>query len=563
MSDATAPADFEQLLADHWEFNMQESPLWATRIGDHRFDDRLPAVSVADADRQEAAMRRFLGRLEALPRAALPPAAQLNYDLLARELRDSLAEFAFRTYLLPISKVSGPQIYLPELPIIAPFATGEDYAHYITRLRGFPRFIEDHIGLMSTGLRRGYVPPQAILEGCVEQTRAHVVEDPAASVFHEPLERLPQTLNEEERAELRVSGRAAITEAVVPAYRTLLRYLQEEYVPAARAEVGAWTLPDGAAFYEHRVRAYTTLDVTPQQVHEIGWKEVRRIHAEMETILHQVGFTGDFHAFTQFLRTDPQFYVDTPTALLQHVALILKKMDGELPTLFGRLPRTPYGMREIPAYSAPQQTAAYYFPPAGDGTQAGFYYVNTYELKSRPLYEYEALSLHEAVPGHHLQIALQQELDLPNFRRFGGVTAFVEGWALYAERLGLEAGFYQDPYSDFGRLTYEMWRACRLVVDTGIHALRWTRQQAIDFMAEHTSLTLLNIANEVDRYIAWPGQALAYKMGELKIRELRAWAEEQLGPAFDRRAFHGVVLEEGSIPLDVLEARVRRWGEER
>ena len=538
---------------------MRENPLWATRCGDHRFDDRLPAVSVAAAERQAVEMRRFQERLEAMDRAALPPAGQLNYDLLARDLGDALAEFNFGTHLLPLNRSSGPQIYLPDLPIIAPFATAEDYAHYIARLQGFPRFLADYVDLMSTGLRQGYVPPRVTLEGCAEQIQAHVVADPAASVFHGPFERFPHALGERERAELHAAGRAAITEAVGPAFRNLLRFLQEEYLPKARADVGAWALPDGAAFYEHRVRSFTTLDVTPQQVHEIGRAEVQRIRAEMAAIPRRVDFAGDFHAFLHFLRADPRFYVDTPAALLQHVALILKKMDGELPTLFGRLPRTPYGIREIPAFSAPQQTTAYYFPPAGDGTQAGFYYVNTYNLKSRPLYEHEALSLHEAVPGHHLQIALQQELDLPNFRRFGSVTAFVEGWALYAERLGLETGFYQDPYSDFGRLTYEMWRACRLVVDTGIHALRWSRQQAVDFMAENTGLTLLNIANEVDRYIAWPGQALAYKISEIKIRELRTRAESELGARFNLREFHDLLLGSGAVPLDVLEEMVVRW----
>jgi uncharacterized protein (DUF885 family) len=291
----------------------------------------------------------------------------------------------------------------------------------------------------------------------------------------------------------------------------------------------------------------------------MGLSEVKRIRAEMEAIIRRVNFDGDFRAFVNFLRTDPHFYVDTPDALMKETALILKKMDGELPRLFKTLPRTPCGIRPVPDYIAPY-TAAYYMPPTGDGTRAGFFYVNTYDLKSRPLYELEALSLHEAVPGHHLQIALQQELEaMPNFRRFGGFTAFSEGWGLYAERLGLEAGFYQDPYSDFGRLTYEMWRACRLVVDTGMHALGWTRQQAIDFMTDHTASTALSIANEVDRYIAWPGQALAYKTGELKIRELRSLAERELGTAFDVREFHDVVLREGALPLSALETIIKNW----
>ena len=302
------------------------------------------------------------------------------------------------------------------------------------------------------------------------------------------------------------------------------------------------------------------MDITPEEVHQIGLNEVKRIRGEMEAIIQQVGFKGAFKEFIDFLRTDPRFYVTDKEQYLKEISYVLKRMDGELPRLFGRLPRLPYGIREIPAYIAPKTTTAYYQPGAPDGTRAGYYYINTYNLKSRPLYEIEALSFHEAVPGHHLQIALQQELEnVPNFRRIAGFTAFVEGWALYAEQLGLEVGFYTDPYSNFGRLTYEMWRALRLVVDTGMHYLGWSRQQAIDFMADNSALTLLNIKNEVDRYISWPGQALAYKMGQLKIRELRALAEKELGDRFDVREFHDIIHRDGAIPLTLLEENVRRW----
>jgi uncharacterized protein (DUF885 family) len=360
----------------------------------------------------------------------------------------------------------------------------------------------------------------------------------------------------------RLSGEArrAIAESVVPGYRRFLAFMRDEYVPAARGSIAASALPKGREFYRHRVRQFTTLELTPEQVHEVGLAEVARIRKEMDDAIRDAHFEGDFNAFVEFLRSDPRFYVDTPEKLLKEVSLTLKKMDGQLPKLFKTLPRTPYGIREIPAYIAPSTTTAYYQPPPGDGTLAGFYYVNTFNLKSRPLYEIEALSLHEAVPGHHLQIARQQELqDLPSFQRFAGFTAFVEGWGLYAERLGLETGFYRDPYSNFGRLSYEMWRACRLVVDTGMHYLGWTREQAIEFMAANTALTKLNIVNEVDRYIAWPGQALAYKMGELKFRELRRKAEERLGDRFDVREFHDVVLGSGAVPLSVLERIVDEY----
>jgi uncharacterized protein (DUF885 family) len=364
---------------------------------------------------------------------------------------------------------------------------------------------------------------------------------------------------EGDRARLAEAGARAIASAVIPAYAALADFLRDEYLPGARDDAAASSLPNGADFYAHRLRYYTSLDLTPESVHATGVSEVARIRAEMEALIARTGFQGDLRGFIDFLRSDPRFYAQTAETLLQATAYVLKRMDGELPRLFQTLPRLPYGIRAIPDYAAPGNTTAYYQPGAGDGTRAGMYYVNVYDLPSRPLYEVEALSLHEAVPGHHLQIALQQELSLPNFRRFGGFTAFVEGWALYAERLGLEVGFYTDPYSDFGRLSYEMWRACRLVVDTGLHALGWSRQQAIDFMAENTASTLLNIANEVDRYIAWPGQAVAYKIGELKIRALRAQAEAALGPAFSLRAFHSVVLGSGAVPLDVFENLVADW----
>jgi uncharacterized protein (DUF885 family) len=336
--------------------------------------------------------------------------------------------------------------------------------------------------------------------------------------------------------------------------------MEREYIPAARTTIGASALPNGRAYYRQQVRAYTTLELTPEQVHATGLREVARIRTAMDSVMRTTGFRGDFPAFVAFLRADPRFYAASPERLLETTSLVLKRMDGELPRLFGRLPRLSYGIKPIPDYIAPRTTTAYYSPGTPDRTRAGTYFVNTYDLRSRPLYEIESLSLHEAVPGHHLQIALAQELEnVPNFRRVAGFTAFVEGWGLYAESLGGEAGFYTDPYSYFGHLTYDAWRACRLVVDTGIHEMGWTRQQAVDYMAANTGLAMRNIENEVDRYIAWPGQALAYKTGQLKIRELRTEAEQALGPRFDVRAFHDVVLGSGAVPLNVLESNVRAW----
>jgi uncharacterized protein (DUF885 family) len=416
---------------------------------------------------------------------------------------------------------------------------------------------------MRAGIEKGQVLPGIVLEGFKGAIDPHVVDDPTRSLLYEPFTKFPDSIEHAERNRLVEAGRAAISESVVAGYRRFVEFMEKEYVPAARGSIGASALPNGREFYRYRVRKFTTLDLTPEEVHQIGLDEVKRIRAEMEAVIAKTGFEGDFAAFVDHLRTDDEFYADSPEDLMQHVALILKRMDGELPRLFGKLPRTPYGLRPVPDYIAPRTTSAYYQQPTGDGRQAGFYYINTFNLKSRPLFEMEALSLHEAVPGHHLQLALQQEMgDLPEFRRFAGFTVFVEGWALYSERLGLEVGFYQDPYSDFGRLTFEMWRACRLVVDTGMHYLGWTRKQAIDFLAENTALSIHNIESEVDRYISWPGQALAYKIGELKIRELRHQAEEQLGDRFDVRSFHDMILGSGSVPLSVLEENTTRWLEE-
>jgi uncharacterized protein (DUF885 family) len=557
----TAPVQqLHALFADDWERSLRSNPLLATSLGDRRYNHLLPTVTEEAYTVALEQERELLRRLLAIDRRALPPGEQVHADIFERLKRDRVAELEFRSYLMPITSRAGFHLSFPELPDRVPLRTVQDHEDYIARLNAFLEYTRQHIALMRTGIREGYVQPAVALAGFDAALLPHVVDDPEESLLYRPFRAFPSTVPEAERPRLAAAGRHAVATSVVPAYREFLAFMRDEYVPAGRTDVGASALPDGRAFYRHRVRQFTTLDVTPEEVHATGVAEVARIRSEMEAIVRRVGFAGTFAEFLHFLRTDPRFYAETPEQLMKEVAHVLKRMDGELPRLFGRLPRMPYGIREVPAYVAPRTTTAYYTGPAGDGTRAGFYWVNTYDLPSRPLYEVEALSLHEAVPGHHLQIALQQELEgLPMFRRFAGFTVFSEGWALYAERLGLEVGFYQDPYSDFGRLTYEMWRACRLVVDTGLHHLGWTRQQAIDFMAANTALALHNVTTEVDRYISWPGQALAYKIGELRIRELRARAEAELGTAFDLRAFHDVVLGSGAVPLDVLERNVTAW----
>ncbi len=548
------------LFNDEWEFRMREDPIMATSYGDHRYNDRLPSVTPGDFQRRAAQVVNFLERLRAIDRSTLDPSDQINYDFFGRVLHNQAADYDFNIHLMPVTKNAGLHILLPDLITVTPFDTLQDYENYLKRLNGINTYARQTIELMQAGMSAGVMPPRPALEGTLEALQKLISSEPEASLFFRPFDCFPGTIQAAQRSALFREGAAAIRSSVIPGFRAMIEFIRDIYLPAARLEPGASALTNGQAYYQYCIRKFTTLDLSAEQVHATGLEEVQRIRAEMEDLIRTTGFEGSFHQFIQILRSEPRFYVDTPEALLEKAALIMKRMDGELPRLFKKLPHTPYGIRQIPEHSAPNSTSAYYFPSTGDGRTAGYYYVNTYDLKSRPLYEYEALGFHEAVPGHHLQLALQVEMgEVPNFRRYGDMTAFIEGWALYAERLGLEVGFYQDPYSNFGRMTFEMWRAVRLVVDTGLHALGWSRQQAIDYMAENTALSLLNIINEIDRYIAWPGQALAYKIGELKIRELRRLAEQSMGEQFDLREFHAEVLENGSLPLDVLEAVVRRW----
>ncbi|MBC8354008.1 MAG: DUF885 domain-containing protein [Planctomycetes bacterium] len=552
--------ELKSLLDESWEFGLQEYPTFATRVGDHRFNDKLSRESITDQQRRLAKQREFQGRWNGIERGTLSKSDRINYDIFGRILGNDIAEAEFEMYLIPISNRWGFHISFPELPQQVPLKTAKDYENYTARLREFSRVTDENIQLMRVGIDKGLVLPAVVLEGYKDSITAHIVDDPTKSLLYDAFKDFPDRVGEDQRKILRDAGRSAIVEHVVPSYQKFLKFMQDEYVPNCRGSIAASALPNGREYYRHRVRLFTTLDVTPDEVHATGHREVKRIRAEMDEIIKRVEFDGDFAGFVEHLRNDARFYAETPEQLMKETAFVLKKMDGQLPKLFKTLPRTPYGIREVPAYIAPKTTTAYYQQPAGDGSQAGFYYVNTYNLKSRPLYGIEALSLHEAVPGHHLQLALQQELTgMPQFRRFSPITAFIEGWALYAERLGLEVGFYEDPYSDFGRLTYENWRACRLVVDTGMHYFGWTRKQAIDFMAANTGLSMHNIEAEVDRYISWPGQALAYKTGELKIRELRAKSEAALGDAFDIREFHEVVLGSGAIPLSVLSENVEEY----
>ena len=547
-----------------WETQLREDPMFATAVGRQEYNDRLPSIGPADLARQYEYGKAALAELRAIDRAKLPAAELVNYDIFEAQLADAVANYELGDYQMPFNADSGFHSSFSRLATDVPLVTVKDYENYIARMRAWPRYMREQIGHMRTGIKRGMTVPRATLEGYDRTILAHVVDDPAKSVFWKPFESFPSTVPASEHERLRAAGRAAVMDGIVAGYREFLDFFRNEYVPGARTTLAASALPNGRAYYTQKIREFTTLDLTPEQIHKTGLAEVERISAEMNAVMKQVGFQGTFPEFLTFLRTDPRFYAKTPEELLSRASRIAKRIDGKLPSLFKTLPRLPYTVEPVPDDIAPKYTSGRYVGAPQGSTQPGIYWVNTYKLEIRPLYNLEALTLHEAVPGHHLQISLSRELgDLPNFRRFSYISAFGEGWGLYCEWLGVEAGIYMDPYANFGRLTYEMWRACRLVVDTGIHSMGWTRQQAIDFMATRTALPLHEVTTEIDRYISWPGQALAYKLGELKIKELRKRAETTLGTRFDVREFHDVVLGSGSVPLRVLEANVDRWIAER
>lgn len=559
-----AASQLHDLFAREWDFRTREDPLLATAVGRHDFNHLLPSVKVEDLERRAQTWRGFLAELDRVDREALGEADRINADVFRFQLESFVEELEYGAHEIPIVVDDGFHIGFARLPSEVPLQTVADYENYIARLEAFPEYVSQHVALMRAGLARGMTLARVVLEGYEVTIESHVVDDLGESIFHRPFVEFPDSVPEGERERLRQAGEQAITSSVVPGYRSFLAFMVDEYIPGARTTLGASELPDGDAYYAQRIRLFTTLDMSAEEIHSLGLSEVARIRAEMQEIIEEVGFKGDFAAFLHFLRTDPRFYARTPEELLQRASWLAKRMDAKLPSLFKTLPRMPYGVAPVPDHLAPKYTGGRYVGAPVGGTQPGYYWVNTYALENRPLYVLPALTLHEAVPGHHLQISLAQELeDLPEFRRHSYLSAFGEGWGLYSEWLGLEAGLYDDPYDHFGRLTYEMWRACRLVVDTGIHAMDWTREQTMDYLASHTALSLHEVRTETDRYISWPGQALAYKLGELKIKELRREAEDALGERFDVREFHDAVLANGSLPLPVLESVIREFIRER
>jgi prolyl oligopeptidase len=551
---ADATEDFATLLDEHWEWRMTTSPVFASMLGDRRFNDQWGDNSLEGIEKEHQETREFLRRVYAIDKNALSEEGQLNHELLRRQLQENVDEHQFNGHLIPFEHRGGiqnPENLTNQLRLV----TVEDFQDWLARVQKLDDVIDENIALAEEGRKRGVVAPKILMQRIPDQLALQVVEFASESPLFRAFENMPDSIPAADRERLRAAATEALEDEVLPAYRKLNKYFNEKYLPAARDSIGLSALPNGNAWYEHLARSFTTTRMTPDDIHRLGLEEVKRIRGEMEEVISEVGFEGSFRDFLVFLRTDPQFYYDNPEDLYEAYLATSKRIDPELVKLFGLLPRMPYGVKPIPDAVAPDTTTAYYSRPAADGSRAGTYWVNLY-----PKYEIEVLSVHEAMPGHHLQLALQQELsDMPNFRRFLGFTAFVEGWGLYSERLGYDLGLYQDPYSRFGQLTYDMWRAVRLVVDTGMHYKGWTRQQAIDFFKDNAAKAEHDIVNEIDRYILMPGQALAYKVGQLKILALRDRAQRQLGENFDIRAFHDHLLGAGALPLDLLEQRMDKW----
>jgi uncharacterized protein (DUF885 family) len=570
-----AAREFRAYLEKDWKLWMEQYPETATSVGfpgqNRRWTDDSPE-GIGERIRH---LHESLVELKSISRDALPLDEQLNYDLY-RETLETAEEglqygddpVTFRDVVpgniwMPITQMGGVQQGSASTLANMPHQTATDYADILARLEALPKNVDQNLALLQAGLKKGYTPPKLMLRDVPQQIAGLIPADPLGSPLLQAFTEFPAGFPEAERSRLIDRAKTIYTGVVAPAFQKLHDYVTTTYLPACRESIAATALPNGAAAYAFHVRWQTTTNLTPQQIHEIGLSEMKRIRAEMDKVIASTGFKGSFHDFTEFLRTDPRFFYDKPDDLVNGYRIIAKKIDPELAHEFGKLPRLPYGVCVIPEFKAPSQTTAYYQAGAPSAGRSGCYFVNTYNLQARPKWEMEALSLHESVPGHHLQISLAQEMEAqPEFRKHAGYSAFVEGWALYCESLGEELGMYKDPYSRFGQLSYEMWRAVRLVVDTGMHSMGWTREQAIQFFKDNTGKTDQDITVEVDRYIVWPGQALAYKLGQLKIRQLRTEAEKRLGAKFDVRKFHDAVLESGAVPLNVLEAHMKRWMDE-
>jgi len=553
-------ARLHRLFELDWERGLQESPEGATSLGDTRFDDRWTDLSEKAIEARKAETQWPLKVIKSIDRSKLSKADQLNYDLFRRDLELGIEGLKFPGEFLQISQLGGVQQSVAQELTQMHTDTVKAYENILARLRAAPVLVDQNIALLKRGLTQGVTSPRIILRDVPQQILDVIPDDPLKSALLKPFIEFPARIPVSEQDRLRKEAVQIYKEQLVPAYRKLHAFVKDEYIPGARESIAWSALPDGPAWYALNVRSYTTTAMTPKEIHQLGLSEVKRIRGEMEKVVVESGFKGSFEDFTKFLRTDPQFYYSNPADLLAGYRDIAKRIDPELSKQFGKLPRLTYGVKAVPDYAEKSAPAAYYEGGSEKAGRPGWFVANTFSLSCRPKWQMETLTLHEAVPGHHLQISLAQEMqNVPEFRKYSGYTAYIEGWALYCESLGGELGLYKTPYLKFGALTFEMWRAARLVVDTGIHAFGWSRQQAIDFMMKNTGKDEHEATVEIDRYIAWSGQALAYKIGQLKIRSLRTDAEHELGEAFDIRAFHDALLKNGALPLDVLETRMKEW----
>lgn len=559
MKESTPTQTLHALFDRHYEFRMQSSPEFATFEGDHRFNHRLSDLSAAAYAERHAQRLQFLKELHAISKDQLSAEDQLNYEMFELLLQQEIEGFRFQEHLMPLNQMTGYHLFLPQLIEIQPLQTEADYGDYFARLRAFPAQLADVIENMRLGIDTGWVPSRCVIEQTLPQMQKLMPESLDDSVFMIPLQRNTQfspTLRERLETELK----DILARIVLPAYQQLHDFTRDVYLPACRETAGIWDLPEGEAYYAYLIRRYTEPGLNADQIHEIGLAEVQRIHAEKFKLKQKLGFDGTVEQFNHYLRQAQEFSFSSRDELWKAYEAVMAEAYAKVPALFHRMPKAPCVLKEIEFYKSQSAPQAYYMPAPEDGSRPAYYYINTYDLPSRPRYAVTALTLHEAIPGHHLQMALAQELShLPYFRRRMHITAYLEGWGLYAEHLGYEMDMYRDPYQHYGALSFEIWRACRLVVDTGLHAKRWSREEAISYMKKHVANTELDICAEVDRYLILPGQALAYKIGELKIKALRRRAEEILQDRFDIRDFHQVVLENGAVPLAVLEHHVEQW----
>jgi uncharacterized protein (DUF885 family) len=547
------------LLAEQWEYRMRTNPLFASFLGDKRWNDQLDDFSQEAIDKDAQETRKFLTRFEAIDTSGFPEQEALNKVLIVRDLRLLVEDARFKPWEMPVNQQNGVQIELPDLVTVLSFQSVKDYEDYISRLGQMPRLLDQTVIQMRKGLNDKLMPPRFLLEKVVDQCNSVASQEAEKSPFAQPFFSFPKSISEPDQKRLREAGLAAIKGSVLPAYGRFTAFVRDEYVPKGRIDPGIWSLPDGEARYRHEIRRMTTTYLTPEEIHEIGLKQVDETEAEMLTLAHNLGFK-DLASLNDHIKNERRFYATSGQQLLDLYANYVHEMEPELPKLFGRLPKAKLAVIPMEASRSKNAVPADYTDGAADGSRPGHINVNEWDPEHRLVLNVEAIAYHEGIPGHHLQLSIAQELpDQPSFRKYEDYTAFVEGWALYSERLGKEVGRYQDPYSDYGRLENEMWRAIRLVIDTGVHQKHWSRDQMVAYFHRYTAMDEPNVQSEVDRYIAWPGQALAYKLGQLEILKLRQYAKDELGQKFDIRSFHDELLDGGALPLDVLDTRIHEW----